>query len=86
MEEECVELLQTKHWAGDRPAKPLIGFLAGLSVPPGEIFGHSGAIWRDGIASTQQKKEAWQSAGIRVVDTIAAVGPAAEEELAKLRK
>ncbi|CAO1632151.1 unnamed protein product [Parajaminaea phylloscopi] len=63
------------------PLKPIVGFIAGRNVPPGSVFGHSGAIWRDGLNSAEHKRRAWSSVGIRVVDTVVDTGPAIEEEM-----
>lgn len=88
MEEEAAELLKTKYTitANDKtsmPVKPVVGFIAGRNVPPGHVFGHSGAVWREGLHSADQKRKAWSDAGIRVVDAIADTGPAVEEEMVK---
>ncbi|SPO34952.1 related to succinyl-coa ligase [gdp-forming] alpha-chain, mitochondrial precursor [Pseudozyma flocculosa] len=61
--------------------KPIVGFMSGLAVPPGQTFGHAGAIWRDGIHSAQQKQDLWRRAGIRIAEAIADVGRLVEEEL-----
>lgn len=86
MEEEAAELLRLDgryRDADGRTRKPIVGFIAGRNVPPGKIFGHAGACWRDGLGSADQKRRAWQEAGIRVVDTIAETGAAIEEEMRK---
>lgn len=89
MEEE-LERWFTRHKQFKRPGKgtettikPIVGFVAGRNVPPGQTFGHSGAIWRDGRNSADLKRRAWRRIGIRVVDTVVDVGPAIEEELKK---
>lgn len=83
MEEEAASLVREEYINMDgKPIKPIVGFISGRNVPPGQVFGHSGAIWRDGLNSADQKRAAWQKAGIRVVDSIGDVGPAIAQELA----
>ncbi|CAO1624253.1 unnamed protein product [Sympodiomycopsis kandeliae] len=81
MEEEVAELLAEYKDTTGKLKKPIVGFIAGRNVPPGITFGHAGAVWRDGINSADQKRRAWQQAGITVVDAVADVGPAMQEEL-----
>lgn len=83
MEEEAAELVMEQYLRHGQPIKPIVGFIAGRNVPPGQIFGHAGAIWRDGLGSADQKREAWTKAGIIVVDAIGEVGPAIKSELKK---
>lgn len=84
MEEEVADLLATGKFTDTRTGKllkPIVGFIAGRNVPPGQVFGHAGAVWRDGLASADQKRERWASVGITVVDAIADTGPAIDDEL-----
>lgn len=84
MEEELEEwFTRHKEFKTDTTMKPIVGFVAGRNVPPGQTFGHSGAIWRDGKNSADLKRQAWGRIGIRVVDTVVDVGPAIEQELKK---
>jgi succinyl-CoA synthetase alpha subunit len=84
MEEEAAELIKERYLdSSGRPMKPIVGFIAGRNVPPGRIFGHAGAIWRDGLGSAEEKRRAWQDAGVVLVDAIGQVGPAIEAELKK---
>jgi succinyl-CoA synthetase alpha subunit len=82
MEEEVADLLSSTYLnAEGMPIKPVVGFIAGRNVPPGQIFGHSGAIWRDGLSSAEQKRMIWRKSGIIVVDAIADVGEAMRDAL-----
>ncbi|MCO5549767.1 hypothetical protein L7F22_003240 [Adiantum nelumboides] len=82
MEEEAAELIRNKYSGQDgKPIKPVVAFIAGRNVPPGQIFGHAGAIWRDGLSSAEQKRTALKEAGVIVVDAVGDVGQAIQKEL-----
>lgn len=86
MEEEAAERIKELYTNADGSLhKPVVGFIAGRNVPPGQIFGHAGAIWRDGLNSADQKRKALSDVGVVVVDAIGDVGQAAEKELIRLK-
>ncbi len=54
--------------------KPMMGFIAGVTAPPGKRMGHAGAIISEGQGTAEAKIEAMKSAGFHVADSPAALG------------
>ncbi len=57
-----------------RIKKPMAGFIAGATAPPGKRMGHAGAIISGGAGTAEGKKEAMRSAGIAVADSLTNIG------------
>lgn len=66
--------------------KPVVGFIAGQTAPPGRRMGHAGAIIGGAEDTAEAKMKVMEECGIRVVESPAGIGEAMAEEMAKLSK
>ena len=70
-------------WIEANMRKPVVGFIAGQTAPPGKRMGHAGAIISGGKGTAREKIEAMKRAGIRMSASPATIGRTMQEALAK---
>jgi succinyl-CoA synthetase alpha subunit len=68
------EIDAAEFLAKSKVKKPTVGFIAGVTAPPGRRMGHAGAVISGGKDTAAAKMEAMRSAGIHVADSPAALG------------
>jgi succinyl-CoA synthetase alpha subunit len=74
-EEQAAEFIQSDM------SKPVVGFVAGATAPPGKRMGHAGAIISGGKGTAPEKIAAMEAAGVRVSRSPSGIGVAMEESL-----
>ena len=74
-EEEAAEYIKKNV------SKPVVGYIAGVSAPPGKRMGHAGAIISGGKGTAEDKFNALESAGVRTVKSPSEIGQSILEEM-----
>ena len=67
------------EYVKEHVTKPIVGFIAGRTAPPGKRMGHAGAIISGGKGTAREKMRAMERAGIHVTDNPAKLGDTLEE-------
>ncbi|MFN2354643.1 MAG: succinate--CoA ligase subunit alpha [Desulfopila sp.] len=70
---------QAAAWIADNMDKPVVGFIAGLTAPPGRRMGHAGAIISGGQGTASAKIDAMQECGIHVCRDLGNLGKLCKE-------
>ena len=77
-EEEAAEFIKSS-----KVKKPVVGFIAGKTAPPGKRMGHAGAIISGGRGNAEDKIEKMKSCGILIAESPALIGHTLYEKLAR---
>jgi succinyl-CoA synthetase alpha subunit len=72
---------EAAEWIRGNFKKPVVGFIAGQTAPPGRRMGHAGAIISGGTGTAAEKMEALAAAGVHVVRSPADIGSAVQGAL-----
>ena len=72
---------EAAEWIRGNFKKPIVGFIAGQTAPPGRRMGHAGAIISGGSGTAAEKMEALTAAGVHVVRSPADIGSAVQGAL-----
>jgi len=70
---------QAAAWIAENMSKPVVGFIAGLTAPPGRRMGHAGAIVSGGQGTAEAKITAMESSGIHVCKDLGSLGKLCQE-------
>lgn len=86
MEADAARWIKEHASRNQQASKPVVGFIAGQTAPPGRRMGHAGAIVGGADDTAAAKMKIMKECGIRVVESPAEIGEAMADELRKLGK
>ena len=66
--------VEAANWAKENVSKPIVGFIAGQTAPPGRRMGHAGAIVSGGDDTAESKMKALKECGISVCKSVSEIG------------
>ena len=66
--------IEAAYWAKENMSKPIAGFIAGQTAPPGKRMGHAGAIVSGGNDTAEAKTQVLNECGISVSESVADIG------------
>jgi succinyl-CoA synthetase alpha subunit len=75
---------EAAHWIKQNGTKPVVGFIAGQTAPPGRRMGHAGAIVGGADDTAAAKMKIMRECGIHVVDSPAEIGISMKKALQKV--
>ncbi|MCD4809683.1 MAG: hypothetical protein K8R17_07275 [Methanosarcinales archaeon] len=64
--QEMIRALEAAEYIREHVTKPVVGYVVGISAPPGKTMGHAGAIISRGGGTAKEKIEALEGAGVVV--------------------
>jgi succinyl-CoA synthetase alpha subunit len=70
---------EASAWIAENMSKPVVGFIAGITAPPGRRMGHAGAIVSGGSGTASAKIEAMEKSGIHVCQNLGTLGKLCKE-------
>ena len=78
--------IEAAKWAKNNVTKPIVGFIAGQTAPPGRRMGHAGAIVSGGDDTAKAKMKILHECGIKVAESVADIGSTMKKEIDKKGK
>ena len=66
--------MSSPKWIKENCSKPVVGFIAGQTAPPGRRMGHAGAIVSGGDETAEAKMRILEESGVKVCKTVAEIG------------
>ena len=75
--------IEAALWAKNNVTKPIVGFIAGQTAPPGRRMGHAGAIVSGGDDTAKAKMRILDECGIKVAESVADIGSTMKKEMEK---
>ena len=77
--------IEAAKWAKNNVTKPIVGFIAGQTAPPGRRMGHAGAIVSGGDDTAKAKMKILNECGVTVAESVADIGSIMKKEIEKKR-